>query len=184
MLTFPGAGILNTIKKARCIIDDSHWSLIFCLAGICDLTMKDPKSKTVATRYVNPFEAQVSFKAILEAAYKILSKESGIKTGSKCIFAPITGMRLDVHNKRPGHTIDLVNQFNLNETIPLINSDITEFNSLHGFSTPWTSCTIHRRTRKSFTNNYEKLATDGCHLSPLVLKHWADALHDAILKNI
>lgn len=65
----------------------------------------------------------------------------------------------------------------------MINSEVLLFNTSHGLFTPWTSRIILRQSRNAYTKHYHKLALDGYHLSPLVETHWANSLHDAIVKN-
>lgn len=86
VLFYPAAGILRSIAKSEQVIKGSCWAQIYSLAGICDLTTKDPNSKLVTIRSSSPEAACSSYNSILEMAYEALSKL--VHTDStKCIFA-------------------------------------------------------------------------------------------------
>lgn len=183
VLFYPGAGILDSVTRAKHRIIREHWSQIYCLAGICDLTVKDANTKLVAFKYPSAEAALAQYQLNMIQAYDTIHNLFPTGATPRCIFAPVTGMDLSRYNKRVEHPLDAQNQLLLNEAVSLINTEVTKTNIAHGLSTPWTSRIIHRRNRKSFTNYYHKLAPDGCHLSLLVVNHWADMLHESILNN-
>lgn len=161
------------------LIRNNHWTQIYCLAGICDLTTKCTTSRIVSIRnYDSDHLVRVYCNTLHEAHSKIMQL-SPLVHKPKCIFCPITGLNFSTYNRRQDHD-DVRNQETLNETVVKLNSEIVNFNIMHRNYTPWTNRTVHRRHRNSLTNNYDKLASNGCHLSPSIRQHWA---HWAVLKN-
>lgn len=183
LASYPGAGIMECIHRAKALLSTNKWSQVYCLSGLCDLISKDPLTKIVSTRDPNPVSGPESLISTIETALETVHSATCSSSKPKIIFAPITGMNLSVYNKRPNHVSDALSQEMLNQTISLINSKITQFNIHHGCATPWTSCIIHRSPRHSFTNHYHKLSPDGCHLTTAIRRHWAEALQVAFIKN-
>lgn len=137
----------------------------------------------VNLRYPDPNTALLNIRVLLNEAYDAIRDLLHEPTQTKCIFAPLIGMELSTYNRRMHHPDDLRSQPLLNDTVTLVNTEIVKFNTVNNVSTPWISKIIHKRNRNSVTHQYHKLMADGCHLSQTVLNHWADSIHDAILKN-
>lgn len=170
---FPGAKILDTITREESLITSSCWAQIYCLAGICDLTTKDRLTRAVSIRncYIPKLIDQYCYSLHLTAErITSLSQPGAIP---RCVFSPVTGMNLLIYNKRINHPDDATDQDLLNEAVTLVNSEVTKFNTSLQVSTPWTSRIIHRRHRNTFINYYDKLSSDGCHLSQALRLHWA-----------
>lgn len=182
---YPGADISETINRASFTISSHRWSQIYVLSGICDLTTKDKSTKIVTLRHASPTLALNHYLSTVNAArIKIASYLPPGTSESKCIFAPVTGINLSTYNSHVSNSSTIVESQNqLNHTIELINSEIFRINNHHKAHTPWTSRIIHKQSRRSFSHHYDKLASDGCHFSPPVLRHRADAIHVSILKN-
>lgn len=180
---YPGVGINDCVSKSHEILLSQAWSQVFCLAGICDVTLKDSDTRLLSLQNYDSTLTTANYLNVLKTAFGTIIGAGPINLKPKCIFAPLTGINLTAYNKREFHPDDIRNQTILNDTISLINSEILLFNTGHGLFTPWTSRIIHRQSRNGYTNHYHKLASDGCHLSPMVVTHWANSLHDAILKN-
>lgn len=179
---YPGAKIRDTIDKAEIVLKNYPWKLIFCLAGICDLTVMDHTTRLVHIRDHNIQNMNELYYNSIRYAEDRISYLSPTNTQPRCIFAPVTGLDLARYNKRPNHPDDINGQLLLNEAITLVNTTVTKANSTNGVPTPWTSRIIHRRLRTSFSNYYEKLSVDGCHLSKSVRYHWAESLQNTVLK--
>lgn len=182
LMFYPGASIMDTIRRSESAIRKYPWSQIYCLAGICDLTVKDTTSQIVSIRSCDSDQLVKDYCETLHEAYTKIMQISPPNSKPRCIFCPVTGLSFSTYNRRH-HPDDIMSQVTLNETIVKLNSEIIGLNNLHSNHTPWTSRTVHRRHRQSLTNLYDKLATDGCHLRPPLRQHWADSLHEAIMKN-
>lgn len=180
---YPGATIMEALIKSEYLIKNKNWSQIYCMAGLCDVTEKNKTSRIVSMKNQNSSHLVSSYINTLHEAYSMIKQLSPHADTVKCIFCPVTGMNFSSYNRRLHHPDDISAQVVLNETIPLLNTEIVKFNNSINSLTPWTSRIIHRRHRRSYINYYEKLASDGCHLSPPVCRHWAESLHDAIVKN-
>lgn len=183
VLVYPGAGMVDVVKRSELIICRERWTQIYILAGLCDITVKDPLSKCVTNRHASTAVALAIYQSEMNKAQEEIKAMLKYRAPVKVIFAPVTGMNLAVYNKRQNNQMDEVSQRQLNESIAVVNSTIINRNTLLGLATPWTHSVIHRRTRTSFSNLYHKLSGDGCHLSPPVLTHWAETLQDATYRN-
>lgn len=182
LVFYPGATIMDTLYKSEHIIKRKEWSQIYCLAGICDMTIKNRTSHTVSIRSSDTGLLVSDYMNTLHQAHSTI-RQWCPQVRVKCIFCPVTRLNFSAYNKRPSHLDDLTNQVALNESIAHLNAEIMKYNTLNKNITPWTSRAVHRRHRNSVTNNYDRLANDGCHLSPAVRQFWADALHEAVVKN-
>lgn len=183
LVYYPGATLMDTIINSEYLLKKGSWSQIYCLAGLCDVTVKNRSSHMVSIRNHDISLLVSNFVNILHNAHSRIMQSSPLVDSVKCIFCPITGLSLAHYNKRLHHPDDIRDQPILNDSITRLNVEIVKFNNSNNNITPWTSRAIHRRHRQSFTNYYEKLASDGCHLSPLIRHHWAETLHDAVIKN-
>lgn len=181
---YPGAGIKDCVTRSYDTLVSQNWTQIYCLAGICDISLKDQHSKILSLRHQDPMLALTEYLDILNSAFLATMDCNRAGPKPKCIFAPLTGICLSAYNKHDLHPDDIRNQTILDKTVFIINSEIQNFNTSHNLFTPWTSRIIHLKNRNNFTNHYHKLALDGCHLSPSVVTHWANSLHDAVIKNL
>lgn len=174
---------MDTIRKSQCLLKERCWSQMYCLAGICNLTVKDRISRVVTIRNRDIDQLVNDYSHNLHEAYAEILRQCPQADNLRCIFCPVTGLNFSTYNKRSHHPDDTLNQEILNEAVSKINTKIVKFNTAHKNFTPWISRAVHRRHRKNFTNNYDKLASDGCHLSPSVRLHWAESLHEAVIRN-
>lgn len=184
VITCSGAGLIDSIIRAKNHMMNTHWSQIYYLAGICSLTNKDKVTKKVSSRYYDPLVAARCYNHTLVAAYdRITSYPASGNT--KIIFAPITGMSLATYNREGSSSIQgtISAQDYLNRSIVHINREIVKFNVARQVITPWLSRTVHRRHRRTNTNSYHRLSPDGCHLSDEIYSYWAHALKKAVLIN-
>lgn len=165
------------------LLSNHRWAQIYCLTGICDLTIKDRHTRIVSIGNRDIYKLTDQYCHSLRMAAERISSLSLPGEKPKCVFSPVTGLNLALYNKRSNHPGDAADQVLLNDAITLVNTEVTKFNTSLRVSTPWTSRTIHRRHRNAFTNYYDKLSPDGCHLTPAVRLHWAEALHEAVIKN-
>lgn len=173
---------MDTIRKSELLIKSNPWTQIYCLAGICDLTSKNKVSHIVSIRNHNSDHLVRDYCSTLHQAHLRIIQLSPLADKLKCIFCPIPGLNFATYNKRH-HPEDAENQGILNEAIVKLNAEVVNFNKLHNNFTPWISRSVHRRHRQTFTNYYDKLASDGCHLSPRLRQHWAETLHEAVVNN-
>lgn len=177
---YPGADILTSITRANALLNRCDWSQIYILSGICNVTYKDKKTKKLYLRIQDPQQLLTYFQELLVSAFgKLTSTVTNTSTNCKFIFAPLTGIDLAKYNKSK---IDS-NQELLNNCIEMINLEIASFNREKKVFTPWTSHIVHHRSRGKYHTRYEKLTTDGCHLTPCVIEYWAQSIAEAIDKN-
>lgn len=177
---YPGADIITSILKARSLLTSRDWSQVYILSGVCNLTIKDKKTKKISLQYTEPQQLLSHFQELLVSAFEKLSSiNTSIPSNCKVIFAPITGIELAKYNK----TVLEPHQETLNRCIEIINTEIATFNRIRNVFTPWTSRIIHHRSRGKYHTRYDKLTDDGCHLTPDVTDYWAQSLLEAIVKN-
>lgn len=177
---YPGADMITSICKASFLLTSRDWSQVYILSGVCNLTMKDKKTKKISLRYGEPQQLLLFFQELLVSAFEKLSSiNTSIPLRCKGIFAPITGIDLAKYNGTDFEP----HQGTLNSCVEMINSEIATFNRVKGVFTPWTSRIIHHRSRGKYHARYDKLSEDGCHLTPYVTEFWAHSLSEAIVKN-
>lgn len=183
LMCYPGATVMDTLRRSEYLRKNNHWTQIYCLAGLCDLTIKNHSSRIVSIRNPDTGHLVRDYVNTLHEAYTTLIHQCPRADSLKCVFCPVTGLNFSAYNKRSSHPDDALNQRILNEAIVQLNTEIVDFNSSNKNFTPWTNRTVHRRHRQTMSHNYERLASDGCHLSIPVRHHWAETLHEAVVKN-
>lgn len=175
---YPGADILTSISKASSLLSWRDWTQVYILSGICNLTLKDKNTKRVYLRHDDPLQLLIYFQDQLVSAFGKLTS-ANILINCKYIFAPLTGTDLAKYNK----TNFEPHQETLNRCVEMINTEIASFNRDKKAYTPWTSRIIHHRSRGKYHARYDKLTSDGCHLTLCVTEYWAQAIIEAIDKN-
>lgn len=182
ILTYGGAGLYEAVHNAVSIIKNDKWTQIYLLAGLCSVTYKDPKLKTVSVRATDSDVSTEHYRMEVFQSLEFISSVIG-ENKLKCVVAPITGMDLSIYNK--GQVVGLydVQQSILNNSIIEINKLIVQVNEGNNIMTPWLCHIIHKRKRDKICHLYHKLASDGCHLTDEIRMAWAECLSDAVLKN-
>lgn len=176
---YPGAGILSTISKANSLLTRRDWTQVYILSGLCDLTVKDKKTRRVHLRFEEPQQLLSHYHELLVSAYDKLSIANDL-VSCKQIFAPLTGIDLALYNNTDADSQQEI----LNTCIELVNTEIATFNRSKNVYTPWTSRTIHHHSRGKYHARYERLSQDGCHLSPSLNEYWAHTLIETFEKNV
>lgn len=188
VLVHRGAGYELAVIKSLRSITSSKPKAIIIMAGICDITWRDKKTKKTKLRYNTTEECVKHVMGAARAAQGILDAVGSFKIS----FATVTGLNLADYNHSPRKymseleydryastkTID-TQQTKLNDAVIEINRQLTALNKKNGVPSTWTSTVIHSYYRKVHHHNYKKLE-DGCHPDGETRGRWAKQLAKSI----
>ena len=173
--SFKGAGYCIATTKAKKTIESFKPNLIIMLVGICDITIRDPRTKITTLRNKS---VQGTIEHVLQQARASLTmlKQMGVKHIS---YATITGIELSTYNlnkrqediqPREGSELQR-QQLIINKAIIEVNRKIVEINTELCTPTTWTAGYVHRYFRRKYHHYYRRLE-DGCHPTPEAAKYW------------
>ena len=173
-----------TLKPAYVIIS----------AGICEVTLKNNISKKYTVKSTEPEASVQSYKEAMSETKNLIQDVSPC---TKVIFNPVTGVDLEDYNTkaRSGLTGDYLKRYQdkkicqpmrniLNQTIIKINREIAAYNYENKVATPWSAGLVHKREGKDKYYHHYQYLSDGCHLLPEMLSHWATKFQYCISKSI
>lgn len=179
-----GLSLLETPSFAHNLICAYKPSLIYVLAGICDLTRiscRDPWS--AALRFPTTNQLVTSYMERLDWAFSNLFSLHNV-TGRKpmIIFPTQTGLHFATYNSYPDNLVS-PSQAILDSAITEINRNIVILNNSMAISTPFLASTVHRRLRNKNRTSFAHLP-DGCHPSEALSACWADKLYENMCVNL
>ena len=178
----PGAGYRTAISKSISTIISKDPELIIVMAGICDVTSRNPQSK--ATSLIHHTEREIT-EHVMTAAYEANNTIKAISR-AKVSFATVTGIDLsDYNNVTRRHMSHQEyedycatnkrahpDQELLDTAILTINRKIIELNIKNNSPTTWTASAVHSYFKNSHHHYYRRLR-DGCHAHPRTARDWA-----------
>lgn len=182
VLAHSGAGYeLAAIKSMQTVLRVEP-EIIIMMAGICDITWRDRRSKETRLRYEKAADSVGHVMEAAKAAFEILDAIGKHKIS----FATTTGLCLVDYNYKPRKymtedeydlyvnsvKVDHPQQQVLNNSVIEINRQLTEMNKKNGVPSTWTSTVIHSYYRKVHHHNYKGLG-DGCHPDEYTKNKWA-----------
>ena len=162
-----GAGMARAVEKSREILATYRPDLVILMAGICDVTTRDGKSRITSLRHTNTVEA---VEYAMEQLQKAVAMLHGLSIFNVSI-ATYTGVDLVRYNRVKWCSVHR-DQDLLNDIIARINSCVVNTNKDAGMPTTWTGGAVHPRLNKRYRNHYDRL-TDGCHLTEQTRSYWA-----------
>ena len=176
--SYRGAGYRGAVTRAReTILSFRPANIILCV-GICDITIRDKKTKTTDLRYSTLDEA---VEHVLEELNLALAEMVGLGI-SRISLATITGLDLASYNRLINTNTgeQAKNQYAgkqdlLNRVIVAINQRLVAKNKLSGVPTTWVAGYVHRYFRKHYHHYYNRLQ-DGCHLSTKAAIYWVEQI--------
>ena len=189
--THPGAGLIRATNASYNTMRATQPDIVIIMAGICDVTQKDPVTKEISPRYTDLDTAIDGIMGSIRQAHQDISKWGPPNVS----FATLTGVDLtDVNNKERRHMSESEyhqycadakeihpGQCLLNETILATNRAIIAFNESNRMPTTWLSEVIHPLSRGRHRFYYGHLR-DGCHPTETTSKRWATQIIRAIRK--
>lgn len=179
-----GLSLLDTPNFAYQSICDLEPSLIYILAGICDLTRiscRDPW--TAALRLPTVDQLVESYLLNMDWAFSCLfSIHTVLGYKPMIIFPTQTGLHFATYNSYPDNLVS-PSQAILDDAITNINRNIVTQNSNMAISTPFLASTVHKRLRHKNRTSYSHLA-DGCHPTEALSACWADKLYENMCVNL
>lgn len=180
ILCYSGARLYQAAKYADKKLKQQMPEQVYVLAGINNLTIMDKKTRQVSI--VAPDKDVISQHVSDEINFAYASLRKSTNTRTKIIFAPITGMSI-AHYNNIDPDICKEEQHTLDQAILDINQRIVSFNEEKGNKTPWTHAIIHRYFRRKYHFDYDRLDSDGCHLTDEVRSFWLRKISTAIIAN-
>lgn len=180
VLMFSGAKLYQSAKLALSYLKRHMPDQIYILSGLNNLTTLDKNTRKVSLtapekwKIVQYFEDEINFTTAL------IRKNVTAKT--KIIFVPITGMDLASYNRTTMESEQACQEI-FNDALLDINKIIIARNVSNHCKTPWVHTYVHRYFRGRYHFYYEKLDTDGCHLTDEARSVWSRKLLSAIQAN-
>lgn len=176
-----GKGVTDAVKDSRRDLDWMGPDIIIVIAGICDITTLDRRTRTVSITTPDENKMVEDYKYTMEIVQHHI-KVMSVGNIPILSFGQLIGMDLAVFNH--SDTPDEYQQ-SLDTGVLLINAAVAAFNNANGASTPWLASEIHhnRKNGRKITR-YHRLAEDGIHLTNDIRDKWVVALDKAILKMI
>ena len=189
MMVHSGAGLELAAIKSIQAITRVQPKIIILMAGICDITWRDKKTKKTKLRYEGVTECVENVIRAAKAAYELLN----VLGRHKISIATVTGLDLTDYNNHArkrmteveydnyakSMKVDHPQQQVLNEAVLEINRQITALNRETGIPTTWTSTIVHSYYRKVHHHSYKKLQ-DGCHPDEETRERWAKQITKSI----
>ena len=167
-------GTLNDTKLISC----TYW-----LVYICDITIRDKKTKITTLRST---DSHTTLQNVDILAKSLLACIEDICPSLKTVLCPIIGIDLNRYNHQQGDYTLFGNvhpqQKLLNDVVVEINRLVTSINERNRVVTPWLAREVHHRCKGRYRHYYQKLA-DGCHLTDDLRVTWSQLLIEAVDKN-
>lgn len=180
ILVYSGARLYQAVKCAEPIVKEYQPDQVYILAGINNLTRMNKRTRVVSVASTELHKSMQQFHDEMNFSYALLKKI--LNWRAKIVFAPITGMSLQLYNK--GDSIQLkAEQELLDQSVIEVNTRIISFNEHMACKTPCTQSIIHRHFRGNYHSSYSRLSEDGCHLTTEVRSFWLRKIIDAIKAN-
>lgn len=181
VLMWKGKGITEATKLSLKYLIWSLPDIIIVAAGICDLTVLNRDTRQVSLNFTSQFEAVDMFTGRMDAVNHFLSINLREKK-YQLIFAPVIGMNISTYNCAP---FPSEQQDLLDNSVLAINSEIAAWNQANEVVTPWITSEIHHNRKKGRKiTRYDRLASDGLHLTDNIRDKWVAQLRKTIEKMI
>ena len=184
VLVFPGAGLHRLKEYAVSYFERHQADQLYILAGICDITICDKKTKITTLRSTDSHTTLQNFDIL---AKSLLACIEDICPSLKIVLCPIIGIDLLRYNHQQGCSPSLSGNVHppqklLNDVVVEINRLVTSINERNRVVTPWLAREVHHRCKGRYRHYYQKLA-DGCHLTDDLRVTWSQVLIEAVDKN-
>lgn len=181
VLFWKGRGMTEAVKDS---IKQLVWTapdIIVVLAGICDLTVRDRESRQVSLSFDTMDLAVDMFVGRMDTIHHFLTINL-TERAFKLIFSQVVGMDMGTYNGLP---YPHPQQDLLDSVIHRLNNEIVSWNMVRNVATPWIASDIHHNRKDGQKIvRYQRLASDGLHLTDELKQRWVTYLHKAILKTI
>lgn len=180
ILVYRGAKLYQTAKYAEFKFKQQNPDQVYVLAGINNLTTMNKRTRQVSISAPDATKITQQFCDEMNFSYATIRKT--IKQDARIIFAPLTGMGIAQYNKVDPEVCK-EDQYILDQALLDINKRIISFNDEKGNRTPWTHAIVHRYYRGRYHFAYERLDSDGCHLTDEIKLFWLKKIDTAINAN-
>ena len=190
VLTIRGARFELAAIRALPVVAKLKPARIILLAGVCDLTFRDRRTKITELRH-STVKANVD--QVLSAAKAAWDVLTAVGT-HVVVFATVTGIELNDYNDPQRKFMDAATykkynltkahhprQALLNSSILEINRQLVQLNKANSVPTVWLAGIVHSRFKKAIHHYYIRLF-DGCHPDNRTKAAWAELLVKYIRK--
>ena len=176
VLVFPGVGLYRFKEYAVSYFEGHQADQLYILAGICDITIRDKKTKITTLRSTDSHTTLQNFDIL---AKSLLACIEDICPSLKNVFCPIIRIDLNRYSHQQGCSPSLIGnkhpQQKLLNDVMEINRLVTYMNERNCVITPWLARVVHHRCKGRYRHYYRKLA-DGCHLTEDLRVTWSQLL--------
>lgn len=176
-----GRGVVDLVRETSKRLVWIAPDITIVLAGICDIMEKDRETRLVSLQNDTAESTIEQIKSSMDIVRHHLSIVL-TENPHRLIFGHIVGMDMARYNvQNTTHP----QQSLLNEIVTEANQVITAFNSENDVPTAWMAKEIHpnnckRGNKKKY--HYQKLASDGLHLTDHLRERWAKTLMNLLTK--
>ena len=145
--------------------------MVFVLAGICDVTKRNPVSKKVVLRMKTRKEIKRSLCASYKACFEAVKPHLN---AAKLIFCPLDGIHLSTYNKEVELSTGSA-QHAVDRAVVKINAYIEQLNASNGVVGP----RLDPRTPGEYSGLY-----DGLHPTRQLVDNWATCIAQCVCINM
>lgn len=181
VFVWKGRGIVEATKQTTKQLIWMAPELVLIFAGICDVTQLDRVRWEISMADHNSEETADRFDGQMDIIRHYLSLNLTEKKWNLA-FCELIGADMAKFNKME---VQHPQQEQMEKTIIEINSKIVAFNTSNNMPTPWTAKEVHHNKKsRSKVSRYNKLDTDGLHLSEGLRWKVATTLFKYITKSM
>ena len=168
---YPGVRIEGLAKKIWCYTRSHSVSTAYIMAGINDITSRDPNTRDCSTLFESPGELREYMTELYISLLRYCYQFCNI---DYIVICTMTGISLSRYNRNWGPE---PSQWIINWGVRLLNENIIANNGAHGFHSPCLHQVIHLTQHHPYRcrDMYNRLR-DGLHPSRTTLRRWAHGL--------
>ena len=174
-----GAGLQKLADIAIDFSMDFPGHNIYIAGGICDYTFKNPQTKIIS--FFHKDEGAL-IKHMCDLVEHIDHYTHVRRPHTKFIICPLVGVDVEAYIPKIAAVREGLQDIMTNATME-VNNHILTVNNRRGYRVPYLATRIHSWHHNKVKHHYERLATDGIHLTDDLKQNWAAAFVKAVEKN-
>ena len=174
-----GAGLRRLAQEAIDYSRNFPDHIVYVSGGICDFTIKNRVTGEITFDYKSQLDLTASIVKLLDEIDYLMHSN---RPYCKFVICPLVGV--DVSRYIPFIAATTPNLQNIFTGSTLdVNDHILHINQDRGYRMPYLATRVHTWRNHHYHHYYERLASDGIHLTDDIRHHWASALIKAIEMN-
>lgn len=176
-LVTPGGTVRGVVEATLSRCATNKYEQIYCLAGVCDLTLKRSVRNLVPR-----FDSLESMLTYMEESYRSAQHDL-LRLTAKPIICELIGLDIGTYNTK-GRPHEYYQDI-INEGIPIINRKINAINvSIESLPrAPFSASYVHKERRGKMTHRYDLALTDGVHFTAYFKNRTAQGIARMIVQN-